>query len=414
MSALKGENEKDFLDPTDAVSPLQKRRNFLMKRISYEVIHFVFVVVVCLSMHTRKQLGTDYCHGVRSYNSTFTSSFSRACINEHFGEVFAVVSADPIEGACVFVSFFFMLAMCGFSPLAWMATLAVNSVDDSAWNVFMARIKAQFGDLYEGAGGIALAFAAVLCFWGVYTVYGLLLLPLDLHAATHKAMMEYRVQPKAALDRGKLWKCFKWTVFNLVCLTLPFVVMMMLPSLFSRGTLGVRMEGPLPKHTERAWMLVAHLMVNEVLFFYVHKKMHEPHLYKIYHKQHHEFTAPFALAAVYSHPVEFILADLIPFTAGFLVFRPHISFVFMWIIGAAMGTQTHHSGYRLPWVARWDEQPEFHDFHHQKFTCNYGNIGWLDALYGTNKKFLDKQKQSWQKLLDKQAMWEKLHNKKDT
>ena len=65
----------------------------------------------------------------------------------------------------------------------------------------------------------------------------------------------WHTHPQAALDRGKLWKCFKWTVFNLVCLTLPFVVMMMLPSLFSRGTLGVRMEGPLPKHTERAWML---------------------------------------------------------------------------------------------------------------------------------------------------------------
>ena len=44
-------------------------------------------------------------------------------------------------------------------------------------------------------------------------------------------------------------------MFNLVCLTLPFVVMMMMPSTLSRGTLGVRMEGPLPKHTERAWML---------------------------------------------------------------------------------------------------------------------------------------------------------------
>ena len=31
--------------------------------------------------------------------------------------------------------------------------------------------------------------------------------------------------------------------------------MMMLPSTLSRGTLGVRMEGPLPKHTERAFML---------------------------------------------------------------------------------------------------------------------------------------------------------------
>jgi len=249
-----------------------------------------------------------------------------------------------------------------------------------------------------------------------YTVYGVVLLPLDFHAATSQEAKQYKIQAEAKLDHSNLWKCFKWTLFNLVCLTLPIVVLIMLPATLSHGAYGVRLEGPLPKHTERAWMLVAHLIVNEVLFFYVHKKMHEPHLYKIYHKQHHEFTAPFALAAVYSHPVEFVLADLLPFTAGFLIFRPHISFVFMWIIGAAMGTQTHHSGYRLPWIARWDEQPNFHDFHHQRFKCNYGNIGWLDALYGTNKKFLDHQEASWKKFLDKQALWEKIHsndNKKD-
>ena len=100
MSALKestGENEKDYLDPTDAVSPLQKRRNFLVKRISYEVVHFLVVVVVCLSIYTRKQLGTDYCHGVRSLentNATITSSLSRACISEHFGEVIICLEYD--------------------------------------------------------------------------------------------------------------------------------------------------------------------------------------------------------------------------------------------------------------------------------------------------------------------------------
>ena len=185
--------------------------------------------------------------------------------------------------------------------------------------------------------------------------------------------------------------------------------------------------------------------------------------------QHHEFTAPFALAALYAHPIEFVVADLIPFTAGFVLFRPHIFFVFMsaaspptphptpprpplapsprrslfatplpissavpspaahhsspssprWIIGACLGTQTHHSGYRLPWIAgcdhaarprlrrrsfcaalpapcdawpssralrtlsaRFDQQPDFHDFHHMRFNCCYGNIGWCDALHG--------------------------------
>ncbi|EOD17797.1 hypothetical protein EMIHUDRAFT_102488 [Emiliania huxleyi CCMP1516] len=49
----------------------------------------------------------------------------------------------------------------------------------------------------------------------------------------------------------------------------------------------------------------------------------------------------------------------------------------------------HHSGFRLPWHFGPDEQPDFHDFHHQKFTCNYGHLGILDALHGTSKMYLD-------------------------
>ena len=60
------------------------------------------------------------------------------------------------------------------------------------------------------------------------------------------------------------------------------------------------------------------------------------------------FKAPFALAALYAHPIEFMVADLIPFTAGFLVFRPHIFFVFMWVVGACLGTQTHRSTVKVP------------------------------------------------------------------
>ena len=87
----KGE-ENDFLDPEDPISPFQKRRNFLIKRTTYEFIHFLVVVAVSFSIYTRISLGTEYCHGARSLeNKTLTSSFSAACINEHFHEVLAYI-----------------------------------------------------------------------------------------------------------------------------------------------------------------------------------------------------------------------------------------------------------------------------------------------------------------------------------
>jgi methylsterol monooxygenase len=35
--------------------------------------------------------------------------------------------------------------------------------------------------------------------------------------------------------------------------------------------------------------------------------MHHGALYRRIHKQHHEFKAPFALAALYAHPIEFFV-----------------------------------------------------------------------------------------------------------
>merc|ERR1711865_240362 len=78
-----------------------------------------------------------------------------------------------------------------------------------------------------------------------------------------------------------------------------------------------------------------------------------------------------------------VASNLFPVLTIIPLFRCHIFFVFVWLSGVIMGTQTHHCGYRAPWIAYADHQPDYHDLHHQIFNCNYGNVGLLDYLHGT-------------------------------
>merc|ERR1712032_1016645 len=106
--------------------------------------------------------------------------------------------------------------------------------------------------------------------------------------------------------------------------------------------MGVTAE--LPSHSQRLLHLGAVVLCNEILFFYSHWAMHLPAFYARFHKQHHEFTSPIGLVAIYCHPVEFVLCDLIPLTAGLLLCRAPLFTVYMWCVSAVIGTQIHHSG----------------------------------------------------------------------
>jgi sterol desaturase/sphingolipid hydroxylase (fatty acid hydroxylase superfamily) len=113
--------------------------------------------------------------------------------------------------------------------------------------------------------------------------------------------------------------------------------------------------------------VVCILLVEEFLFYYMHRGNSGDHfkhrliclninqmlvshwgvIYRFIHKQHHEFKAPVAMAAIYCHPLEHLLVNLVPAHAGALLCGSHLSTCAIWYVFAVLNTLNSHSGYHL-------------------------------------------------------------------
>ncbi|KAH8895718.1 sterol desaturase [Thozetella sp. PMI_491] len=141
-----------------------------------------------------------------------------------------------------------------------------------------------------------------------------------------------------------------------------------------------RVTAALPSPFEFVRDLILCFIGREILFYYAHRLLHIPKLYRAVHKVHHRFTAPVALSAQYAHPVEHILSNTLPIAIPPMALRSHI--LTMWVFLAVMllETSTVHSGYDF-----FAGAARKHDAHHKLSNVNFGGRGWLDWLHGTGE-----------------------------
>lgn len=214
----------------------------------------------------------------------------------------------------------------------------------------------------------------------VYWANGLILLYID-SMSRPDVIQQFKIQQTKSFDTQKIYSLARNIVVGQVAVVFP--ACLALGYATQRG-LGVRVSDVIPSAKEITLHFSIFIVFEEVLFYYGHVLLHSRALYGPIHKIHHEYTSPIGLAAAYCHPLEMLLSNVLPLLAGAFCLGSHIYTLILWTVLVVLGTQNHHCGYRWPWQWWFDLQPNFHDFHHERFTGNYGILGWLDRFHGTD------------------------------
>ncbi|KAL0278419.1 UNVERIFIED_CONTAM: hypothetical protein PYX00_000246 [Menopon gallinae] len=270
----------------------------------------------------------------------------------------ALLGRTPLSGHFLLLAKRVWTSAGDFRRSAWL--LIVDAIGEDEFAIFFI-------------GSVVLTTVWYWIIGGMYTFMDVFLKP--------GRMRKYKIQPGTndPLQPGRLKQVVGNVIFNQIVVGIP--------SIYIGGALvRWRTSPPLRQIPDFHWVLLQFVffsLVEEVCYFYIHRMLHSKYLYKTIHKRHHEWSSPVAITAIYCHPVEHFVANLLPVFLGPCLINAHLSTYLTWFALAVVFTLSEHSGYHLPFMT----SSEYHDFHHFSFTNNFGFLGIMDSYYNTNDMF---------------------------
>lgn len=135
------------------------------------------------------------------------------------------------------------------------------------------------------------------------------------------------------------------------------------------------------------------LFIHDTYFYWLHRLIHRPRYFKLFHKIHHISTNPSPWSAFSHHPLETVLQSGIFVLFAFLLpLHPSMMLIFFFFmtlhsVYAHLGWELLPKGANRHWLLRWFNSSVMHNVHHQKFNSNFGlYFTFWDRLGGTFDK----------------------------
>ncbi|CAG8191044.1 unnamed protein product, partial [Penicillium nalgiovense] len=158
----------------------------------------------------------------------------------------------------------------------------------------------------------------------------------------------YKIQGNKIPSLREQWDCAKFVLLSHFTVELPQIWLFHPMAQFC----GLSTSIPFPTLWTMAYQIAIFFVMEDTWHYFSHRALHWGPLYKAIHKIHHQYSAPFGLAAEYASPIEVMILGFgtvgCPIVWCAMTGELHILTMYIWIVLRLFQAIDAHSGYEFP------------------------------------------------------------------